>query len=151
MEFFMKTFFLLCIFVLPSGTVFSQSAKDSAAVRAVALDYVEGWYDGNAERMERAVHPKLVKRNIGFSKDHTKNENVLGEMNGIQLVDGTRRGFGTGVPKEEQIKNITILSMYNNTASVKAEMKDWIDFMHIGRWNGQWKIINVLWEMKPQQ
>lgn len=147
----MKLLIFLVALIVTLQNMSAQSAKDSAAVRAVALDYVEGWYDGNAERMERAVHPKLAKRIIGISKDHTKNENVLGEMNGIQLVDGTRKGYGKGVPKEEQIKNITILSMYNNTASVKAEMKDWIDYMHIGRWNGEWKIINVLWEMKPQQ
>jgi hypothetical protein len=147
----MKQILFMVMIAVFFQSLFCQSAKDSAAVRAAALDYVEGWYDGNAERMEKAVHPKLAKRIIGWSKDHTKNENVLGEMNGTQLVDGTRKGFGKGIPKEEQIKNITILSMYNNTASVKAEMKDWIDFMHIGRWNGEWKIINVLWEMKPQQ
>ena len=28
----------------------AQSAADSSAIRATALDYVEGWYEGNAER-----------------------------------------------------------------------------------------------------
>lgn len=142
---------VICIVLLVSaGILPAQSAKDSAAVRAAALDYAEGWYEGNAERMERAVHPKLAKRIIAFSKDITKNENVLNEMNSAQLIDGTRKGFGKDTSPERQIKNITILSMYNNTASVKVEMGAWIDFMHLGRWNGEWKIINVLWEMKPQ-
>lgn len=139
--------FAMALFV---STGYSQSSKDSADIRAAALNYVEGWYEGNAERMEKAVHPRLAKRIIAFSKDIRKNENVLNEMNGEQLVDGTRKGYGKNTPKEKQIKNITILSLYNNTASVKAEMGDWIDFMHLGRWNGEWKIINVLWEMKPQ-
>lgn len=138
------------LLLVSAGNIHAQSAKDSAAVRAAALDYVEGWYEGNAERMERAVHPKLAKRIIAFSKDKTKNENVLNEMNGVQLVDGTRKGYGKNTPPDRQIKTITILSMYNNSASVKAEMGEWIDFMHLGRWNGEWKIINVLWEMKPQ-
>lgn len=142
---------VICIVLLVSaGILPAQSAKDSAAVRAAALDYAEGWYEGNAERMERAVHPKLAKRIIAFNKDITKNENVLNEMNSAQLIDGTRKGFGKDTSPERQIKNITILSMYNNTASVKVEMGAWIDFMHLGRWNGEWKIINVLWEMKPQ-
>lgn len=147
----MKHLYVNFMVILMTGIVTAQPAKDSAAVRAAALDYVEGWYEGNAERMQRAVHPRLAKRIIAFSKDIRKNENVLNEMNGEQLVDGTRKGYGKGTPVEKQIKNITILSLYNNSASVKAEMGEWIDFMHLGRWNGEWKIINVLWEMKPQE
>lgn len=37
-------------------------AIDSAAIRATALDYIDGWYTGDAARMERALHPELVKR-----------------------------------------------------------------------------------------
>ncbi len=28
----------------------------------MALDYIEGWYAGDAERMERSLHDDLVKR-----------------------------------------------------------------------------------------
>ncbi len=100
--------------------------------------------------MAKAVHPQLAKRIVGWSADPAKNENVLQDMNAELLIEGTRKGGGKRTPKEKQIKNITILSIYNNTASVKAEMSNWYDFMHLARWNGEWKIINVLWEMKPQ-
>ncbi|HEY7728879.1 MAG TPA: nuclear transport factor 2 family protein, partial [Candidatus Eisenbacteria bacterium] len=40
----------------------AQTAADSAAIRATALDYIEGWYTGDAARMERALHPGLAKR-----------------------------------------------------------------------------------------
>jgi hypothetical protein len=36
-----------------------------------------------------------------------------------------------------------------NSAVVKLEMRDWVDYMQIGRLNGRWVIVNVLWEMKP--
>ncbi len=29
-------------------------------------------------------------------------------------------------------------------------MSDWIDYLHLARWNGEWKIVNVLWELKPK-
>src|SRR6185436_15891545 len=35
---------------------------DAPAIRQAALDYIEGWWEGNPERMARAVHPELVKR-----------------------------------------------------------------------------------------
>ena len=39
----------------------SKVADHDAIVRA-ALDYFEGWFDGDAARMERALHPDLAKR-----------------------------------------------------------------------------------------
>ena len=53
----------------------AQTAADSAAVRASALDYAEGWYEGNTERMTRALHPELVKRIVMW--DSTTNHSVL--------------------------------------------------------------------------
>ena len=54
---------IACIATLAlTTTVPAQSAADTAAIRAAALDYIEGWYAGNAGRMERAVHPDLAKR-----------------------------------------------------------------------------------------
>ena len=57
---------LVFLVILPglSGitmTARAQSAADTAAIKATALDYVEGWFEGNAERMERALHPVLAK------------------------------------------------------------------------------------------
>src|SRR5918994_250405 len=49
---------LLGALILPA-IARAQTAADSSAIRATALDYAEGWYDGNAERMSRAVHPEL--------------------------------------------------------------------------------------------
>ncbi len=149
----MKQILALLFVFITVDHCFSQSptARDSANIRATALDYIEGWYEGNAGRMAKAVHPNLAKRIVGWSMNHTKNENVMQEMNGEQLVESTKKGFGKKTPKERQTKNITILSIYNNSASVKTEMADWIDYMHLARWNGEWKIINVLWEMKPQE
>jgi hypothetical protein len=42
-------------------------SADEDAIRAVVLDYVEGWFDGDAARMERALHPELVKRCRGIA------------------------------------------------------------------------------------
>jgi hypothetical protein len=33
---------------------------------------------------------------------------------------------------------------------VKLVAGDWVDYMHLAKWNGQWKIVNVLWQMKPK-
>lgn len=53
--------------------------------------------------------------------------------------------------KENQQKDITILDVFENAASVKAIMSGWIDYMHMAKINGRWAIVNVLWELKPRQ
>ncbi len=126
---------------------FTVSTEDEAAIRQTALDYVEGWYEGNAERMERALHPDLAKR-IVYTDPKTK-QSRLEHMGAMRLVQGTRGGFGKNTPKEKQQKDIYILDVFGNTASVKAVMADWIDYLHVAKFNGRWVIVNVLWEMKP--
>jgi hypothetical protein len=49
----------------------AQSAADSAAIRQPALDYIEGWYEADAERMERALHPDLAKRIVRTNPENT--------------------------------------------------------------------------------
>ena len=46
---------------------------DEAAIRGVVRDYVDGWFDGDAARMERALHPELVKRRRGTEGDNPAN------------------------------------------------------------------------------
>jgi len=41
------------------------------------------------------------------------------------------------------------LDIYQNSASAKNVASDWIDFLHLPKWNGRWVIVNVLWEQKP--
>lgn len=72
-------------------------------------------------------------------------------MTAMSLVQGTRSGYGKQTPKEEQQKDVTILDMTGGAATVKCEMRDWVDYMHIAKLNGKWVIVNVLWEMKPKK
>ena len=46
-------------------------------------------------------------------------------------------------------KDITILDRFNNAAVVKIVASGWVDYLEEAKVDGQWKIINVLWELKP--
>ncbi len=126
----------------------SVSDADKAAITATALDYIEGWYTGDAERMERALHPDLAKRIV---RSNDKGQSMLGQMSAMGLVQGVKRGGGKDTPKDKQQKDVTILDVFGNAASVKVVASDWIDYLHIARFNGRWVIINVLWELKPAE
>jgi hypothetical protein len=137
---------VLALVALPAA-LHAQTATDSSAIRATALDYVEGWYEGNPERMGRALHPELVKRIV--VTDTATKRSVIQNMGASALVNGTRHGWGKETPKDRQQKDVTILDIFGNAASVKGVMADWIDYMQMAKVDGRWVIVNVLWEQKP--
>jgi hypothetical protein len=137
----------LLLTLLAAGPAAAQTGADSAAVRATVLDYAEGWYTGDADRMSRAVHPELVKRIV--VADTATQKSVLQNMGASALVNGTRHGYGKTTPKDKQQKDVTILDMFGNAASAKATMADWVDYLQLAKVDGRWVIVNVLWEKKP--
>ncbi|HNU09483.1 MAG TPA: nuclear transport factor 2 family protein [Pyrinomonadaceae bacterium] len=126
----------------------AQNDADRAAITATALNYAEGWYEGNAERMESALYPELAKRM--FSKD-ANGRSVFNHIGAMRLVQAARSGAGKRTPKEKQLKDVKILDVFENVASVRVDMSDWIDYLHVAKVDGQWKIVNVLWELRPKR
>ena len=141
------TAFLFLIFA-SLFTVSAQADADKEAIKRTALNYAEGWYEGNADKMESSLHPDLAKRIV---RTNPQGQSGLGQMSAMSLVQGTRTGSGKQTPAAEQQKDVTVLDMMGGAATVKLEMRDWVDYMHVGKFNGKWVIINVLWEMKPRK
>jgi Putative lumazine-binding len=146
----MKLISLFASILAMSTPIFAQtdSASDDDAIKKTALDYIEGWYTGDAARMERALHPELAKRMI--STDPKTGRSQFNHMGAMTLVQRTRDGIGKKIPQDRQLKEVTILDRYNNAAVVKIVASDWIDYLQVAKFNGDWKIINVLWELKPK-
>ena len=139
--------FIMATFCSDSQAQSSVSAADAAAIKQSALDYIEGWYEGNAERMERALHPELAKRII--ITDPQTGRSRLDTMGAMTLVQRVKAGGGTNVPKEKQQKDVVILDVFENAGCVKVTAASWVDYLQVAKFNGRWVIVNVLWELKP--
>ncbi len=140
--------FTLIALTLFSISAIAQTDADREAIKRTALNYAEGWYEGDAAKMESALSPDLAKR---IARTNAQGQSSLGQMTAMTLVQYTRAGEGKQTPKEQQQKDVTILDITGGAATVKCEMSAWVDYMHIGKLNGKWVIINVLWEMKPKK
>jgi hypothetical protein len=139
---------LSAVLLLPVATtqLHAQTAADSAAIRATALDYIEAWYTNNAERMERALHPKLAKRMVYAD---SAGRSHLVDLTALELIQGTRKH--PPVPQTERRKDVQILSTFGNAAVVRIDAQEWVDYLQQVKWNGSWKIINVVWEDRPEK
>ncbi|MEO5936866.1 MAG: nuclear transport factor 2 family protein [Terriglobales bacterium] len=127
----------------------ASRAEDEAAIRKAALNYVEGWYEGNGDRMQAAVHPELAKRIA--KTDPATGKTTLEPLSADQLVQYTRQGGGKATPADKQVKDVKVLDVFENAATVRAEMASWVDYMHLAKVDGEWKIVNVLWATKPKK
>ena len=149
-RFQMKNLFLLGI-VLMAASVVASAAKppadpEEAAIRATALDYIDGYYSGDAARMQRAVHPELAKRIVKV--DPTTGKCTLEQLDAGRLIEITRSGAGK-IPENLRQEEVTILDRYHDAAAVKIVANEWIDYLEMAKVDGAWKIINVLWALKP--
>lgn len=124
-----------------------QSQSDSSAIRQTALDYIQGWYTGDAARMESSLHPELAKRIVRV--DSLGNHRI-DQQSAMTLVQNTRRGYGKTTPQADRHDDVRILDIYRNAASVRVNASYWVDYLQLARWHGRWLIVNVLWELKPK-
>jgi len=124
----------------------AQTKEDSVAIKTACLDYLEGWYTGDANRMEKALHTNLVKRRIVVLKQ--TGSNLINQVTASDMIEYTKAGFGKQQAKEGMKNEIEILHIYKGIATVNATSKDYVDYIHLGKFNGEWKIINVLWEIR---
>ena len=122
----------------------AAAPTDEEAIRATALDYIEGWYAGDAARMERSLDPELAKRIFLRGPDGTTR---LEQMSALTLINRTRDGRGRSDPHPRT--DVRILDRFENMASVRVDASRWVDYLHMAKVEGRWRIINVLWELRP--
>ena len=136
---------VLLVLLLAATPLAAQTAADSAAIVATAHDYIDGYYTGNAERMARALSPDLAKRIVRTRGG----ESVVNNMTKEQLVDITSRKAGSPTPESERRSDVVITNIFGNAATARIDASTWVDFVQLGKVDGRWVIINVLWEMRP--
>jgi hypothetical protein len=122
--------------------------KDKLAIKQAALDYAEGYYEGSGERMQRAVHPLLFKR--GLVTVSPQGEPFLVFMNSEMLIDAARGGRGKIDPDKRNI-SFEVLDLNQNTATARIFTVQFNDYLHLAKIDGQWRIVNVLWQPPAQQ
>ena len=117
-----------------------QKTSDEAAIRATVTDYIEGYYTGDAGRMEKSLHPHYLKHTISGSNGQLK----MTEKTGLQMVQDVRLHGPSEVTASEKKELITILDVTGDVASAKLVTEHWVDHMTLSKWNGEWKIVSVV-------
>jgi Putative lumazine-binding len=136
---------LAAVIWVPGGAI-AQGSPDKEGVRQAALDYVEAIYNVQPERIERSVHPSLVKR--GFYKKDASTPYAEMPMTYDQLVK-LAASWNKDGKRDTKVKEIAILDVLDQTAVVKLTASWGIDYMFLGKFDGKWKITQILWQSHP--
>lgn len=114
-------------------------SKAADAVRAVALDYLEAWYAGDAERMARALHDDLVKRTP--SGDAPAGAD-LRSVPKPRMVELTAAGGGRDVA--DPAIQVVVEHVSDDIASARTHCADFVDYLHLVRTPEGWRIVDIL-------
>lgn len=133
---------IFSLFVLAEN----DAENEKAAIKSATLDYLEGWYDGDAERMERALHPEFFTKR-GILVNPNTGQMATPHLNAEMMIGYVKQGGGKSYPREKLKNEVIILDIYKNIATVKAISAQYMDYIHLAKFNGKWMIVNVLWEL----
>jgi hypothetical protein len=134
---FLGLFLLLSLFSSSTNVQHNQLAgDDSAVVQATVRNYIEAYYAGDANRMEKTLHPHYLKHVI-------HGDTPMREKTGLQMVQDVRSG-PSEIPAADRTEKISVLDISGNIASAKLITPEWVDYLTLSKSDGQWKIVSVV-------
>jgi len=142
----MRTFLLVILPILACLWGNAQNAQertvDSILVTQAAMDYMEGFYSGDAVRMEKALHPDLNKVCPATMNPTGKIYLMYSTYSG--LIELTRAKAGA-LPENKRKMQVMLLVLNENVACVRVKSASFNDYLQLVKLDQDWKIVNVLW------
>ncbi|HEX6221704.1 MAG TPA: nuclear transport factor 2 family protein [Acidimicrobiia bacterium] len=116
---------------------------DIDGVMEAALDYIEGYIEGDPERHARAYHPECIKRRYVTDEDTGIDELVV-------LSPRTMVEYSAISQMSDCETEVIIDAISESIASVRVYSCRWVDFLHIVKARGEWKLFHVTWHGRPE-
>lgn len=126
----------------------AESPDDMSAIRETAMNYMQSWYDGDAEMMTSSIHETLCKRHFRNAHDREKN---LRHISASEMISYTAGGYGKRLCREACDITVVILDHYQKMANVKVVSPHYYEYLHVVKMNGKWVIVNTLYQKKHSE
>ncbi|MBC8086766.1 MAG: nuclear transport factor 2 family protein [Phycisphaerae bacterium] len=125
--------------------IHAQTSRDTAAVRQAALDYLEGFHEGDSTRLVRAVRPEVYKYGFFVPRGATAYSGERMEWKEFHSYANGVKKSGKPAPATAP-KKIELLDLLDQTAAVKVTAFWGTDYLLMGQYDGRWMISHVLWQ-----
>ena len=125
--------------------VLAQGEADQEGVRRAALDYLEGFYEGDSTKIVRSVRPEVVKYGFYIPRGQSEFQGTAMPFSDmISYVNRVRDSGRTADPSAP--KEVEILDVQDQTAVVKVTAFWGTDYLQMAKYDGRWMILHVIWQ-----
>ncbi len=139
--------FAISIGLLAISTIsLAQTPDDRAAVERAALNYLEGFYEGSTDKLRQSVHPDAHK--FGFYIQDGKYKSTPMSFDEMLAYAEEVKASGD-YPDEKAPKSVEVLDVLDQTAVAKVYAWWGSDYMTLAKYDGNWMIVQVLWQQAP--
>ena len=138
--------FFAILFVSLSTLASASPSSDTEAVEKASMNYIEGFYEGDIEKLSSCLIPELNK--FGFWKKRGADKYVhAGAMSFQEALDFARNvKEKKQFPKADAPKKVEVLEVSNKIAITKVTAWWGIDYMLLAKTEGKWMIRQIVWE-----
>lgn len=127
-----------------------QSAPaDTEAVRRAALDYLEGFYEGDSTKHIRSIMPEVYKYGYMWLPAQNRYNGSQMTWQGFKQYVERFNAAGRKTPATAP-KEVVIYEVLDQTASAKVTATWGIDYLLLAKRDGRWMISHVLWQSAPR-
>jgi hypothetical protein len=111
-------------------------------VERAARDYIEGWFDGDRARMERALHPELAKRSL--EQNATGAESVR-TITAPEMIEMTASGVGQREDVDDRRIDVVVHDISDGISGATVRCALYVDLLQLLKTQEGWRIVNVAW------
>ena len=123
-----------------------DAKQEESAITRVALGYLQALETLNPDLMAEVLHKDLTKHFVppfaAPNNAHTLRPTTYERM--LEHAEHWNRSGMRFPPKPTN--RVSVLDQYNNMATVKMVSDNWVEYLHLVKLKGQWKIKNLMWD-----
>ncbi|WP_025665532.1 nuclear transport factor 2 family protein [Aquimarina megaterium] len=134
----------ILIFLLIFCFHLDSFSQDKDKIEKAALDYIEGFYEGDTTKIKRSVHPDLSKLGFGSKRKGSK-VHIMSYEKAIGFARDVANDPQWAAPKDA-VKTIEIMDAQDKIACVKLTLYWGIDYLLMAKHDDKWMITKVLWQ-----
>ncbi|MFL0353633.1 nuclear transport factor 2 family protein [Xanthomarina sp. GH4-25] len=125
----------------------SASKKDTLKIHNTSLGYIKALQQLKPDVMNQVMNDSLNKVSIGYDRE-TKKEYARATTKTDMMAFANNWNKANNKFPFKPNDQIEILDIYNRIATVKVFSDNWVDYLHLIKLDGEWSIINILWQHK---
>lgn len=128
----------------------NPTEADREAVANAGVLYLEGFYEGDQEKLKNALLPTMYK--FGYGYDKKKGEfrkgNQMTYEKALEYAKNVKEK--KNYPKPDAPKEVEVLDIMNKTAAIKVTGWWGIDYMLLSKQDdGKWMFEHIIWSGVP--